>query len=120
VKIVRHVMKNRLRPSTLASHPLMGSTTALDTRYEVGIQGALVSTRSKIAADVGKRNVGDACVENLHERCRGDYDADQPRVELRLPLGRHTRRHCLDRLRLANGASVFVGLVAITLKPEAC
>ena len=38
VKIVRHVMKNRLRPNTLASHPLMGSTTALDTRYEVRIQ----------------------------------------------------------------------------------
>ena len=32
VKIVRHVMKNRLRPSTLANHPLMGSTTAFDTR----------------------------------------------------------------------------------------
>lgn len=28
VKIVRHAMKNRLRPSTLASHPLMGSTIA--------------------------------------------------------------------------------------------
>ena len=28
VKIARHVKKNRLRPSTLASHPPMGSTIA--------------------------------------------------------------------------------------------
>ena len=31
-------MKKRLRPSTLANHPLMGSTTALETRYEVSTQ----------------------------------------------------------------------------------
>jgi hypothetical protein len=73
-------MKNRLRPSTLASHPLMGQHHRVGHEIRGEDPGALVSTRSKIAADVGKRNVGDACVENLHERCHGDYDADQPRV----------------------------------------
>ena len=32
VKITRHVMKNRLRPSSAANHPLIGSTMAFDTR----------------------------------------------------------------------------------------
>ncbi len=32
VKITRHIMKNRLRPSTLANHPLIGSTMAFETR----------------------------------------------------------------------------------------
>ena len=35
VKIARHVIKKRLRPSVLANHPLMGNTTAFETRYEV-------------------------------------------------------------------------------------
>ena len=38
VKIVRHIMKKRLRPSTLDNHPLMGRTMALETRYDVRIQ----------------------------------------------------------------------------------
>ena len=33
-----HAMKNRLRPMRPAIHPLMGSTMALDTRYEVSTQ----------------------------------------------------------------------------------
>ncbi len=32
VKITRHIMKNLLRPNTIANHPLMGSTMALETR----------------------------------------------------------------------------------------
>ncbi len=35
VKIARQIMKKRLRPKTLAHHPLIGSTTAFDTRYDV-------------------------------------------------------------------------------------
>jgi len=32
VKITRHIIKNLLRPNTVANHPLMGSTMALETR----------------------------------------------------------------------------------------
>ena len=32
VNTTRQIMKNRLRPSALASHPLMGSMMAFDTR----------------------------------------------------------------------------------------
>ena len=35
MKIARQVMKKRLRPRTLAHHPLIGSTTAFETRYDV-------------------------------------------------------------------------------------
>src|SRR6266550_1582252 len=35
VKKAIHAMKNRLRPTTPAIHPLIGKTMAFDTRYEV-------------------------------------------------------------------------------------
>src|SRR5215469_701212 len=38
VNTVRHVMKNRFRPKLAAIQPLMGSTMALETRYEVRTQ----------------------------------------------------------------------------------
>ena len=102
-----------------------GKPSADGQHYRVGYEirgkdpGALVSARSKIAADVGKRNVGDACVENLHELFHSDYDADQPRVELRLPLGDTTGAAAsTDCVVFANGASALVELVAITLKQE--
>ena len=38
VKTTRHPMKNRLRPKARASHPLIGSTIAFETRYDVSTQ----------------------------------------------------------------------------------
>src|ERR1700684_4547740 len=38
VNMKMHIRKNRLRPNEVASHPLMGRTIALDTRYEVRTQ----------------------------------------------------------------------------------
>src|ERR1700739_4292436 len=38
VKIARHNMKKRLRPSTPANQPLIGNTIAFETRYDVRIQ----------------------------------------------------------------------------------
>jgi hypothetical protein len=38
VKMLRQIMKNRLRPSRLTNHPLMGRTMAFDTRYDVSTQ----------------------------------------------------------------------------------
>src|SRR5215469_14140663 len=35
VKMARQIKKNRLRPSILANHPLIGSTMAFETKYEV-------------------------------------------------------------------------------------
>src|SRR5579862_1605408 len=48
VNITMHSRKNRLRPNKPASHPLMGSTIALDTRYEVSTQvlSSLLAPRS--------------------------------------------------------------------------
>src|SRR5580704_2161709 len=43
-----HSMKNRLRPNAVASHPLIGSTMAFETRYDVNTQvlSSLLAPRS--------------------------------------------------------------------------
>src|SRR5246127_1156703 len=38
VKMARQLMKNRLRPTAPASHPVIGRTMAFETRYEVNTQ----------------------------------------------------------------------------------
>src|SRR5580700_6525458 len=48
VNTAMQIMKNRLRPNKPTNHPLIGSTMALDTRYDVNTQvlSSLLAPRS--------------------------------------------------------------------------
>src|ERR1700739_1669092 len=48
VNSTMHIVKKRLRPKAIASQPLIGSTTAFETRYDVNTQvlSSLLAPRS--------------------------------------------------------------------------
>src|SRR5215469_3111242 len=77
VKINRHPMKNRLRPSVPASQPLIGNTMAFEARYEVSTQAL-----SSLLAPRLPAMYGNAGVEHLHKSRQRHNDSDQPRVKL--------------------------------------
>src|ERR1700685_1548744 len=85
VKIARQVIKNHLRPITLANHPLIGRTTALETRYEVSTHVLCSLVAPRLPAIYGRATLAILVSSTSMKAARATTTA----ISQGLYLGRH-------------------------------
>ena len=74
-------MKKRFRPNSHGEPAADRQDDGVGDQIRRQHPGALVVARAKVARHVRQRHVGDARVEDLHERGQRDDNGNQPRIE---------------------------------------